>query len=266
MRFHPAGARRSRRPAALGGEMGGPLPAQHGLPRWPGCAHRTRVCAAARKPYFSVSSRAARSAAASDRYRARAHVSQSVYYGDASINLQDAMLDSGRITSYRDQARSGVRLYGTARTGALAAVRLRRRCASDMRPPLCARVNPPAARAPDASCAAPRLCSGECRRQSALDPVGTGLSRRNGGRAPDGVWAAASRWGWRRGRGRVVRGARPAAAEHVEPFSPRRASGKRARARPRGQSRAGAWGARAQALGLPRRTVCMSVLRLTRCY
>ena len=54
--------------------------------------------------------------------------------------------------------------------------------------------------------------------------------------------------------------------EHVEPFSPRRASGKRARARPRGQSRAGAWGARAQALGLPRRTVCMSVLRLTRCY
>jgi hypothetical protein len=45
----------------------------------------------------------------------RARVLQSVYYGDESINLQDAMIASGRISSYRDQARSGVRLYGTAR-------------------------------------------------------------------------------------------------------------------------------------------------------
>ena len=37
---------------------------------------------------------------------------QSVYCGDVSVNLQDAMLDSGNVMSYRDQSRPSVRLYG----------------------------------------------------------------------------------------------------------------------------------------------------------
>ena len=37
---------------------------------------------------------------------------QSVYCGDVSVNLQDAMLDSGNVMSYRDQSRPSTRLYG----------------------------------------------------------------------------------------------------------------------------------------------------------